>query len=138
MDSVYEGEKRMSKMTLDAAIIHAKELSESQLVCKDCREEHKQLAEWLEELKQYKNEKRNAQEMFKRLGYKKEKNSIYEQLIISYKKDDGPGFCRICFSKPDKTIVARYFDVNGEMYAQVVKVQEFKAIQQQMRELGWI
>lgn len=39
----------MSKMTLDAAIIHAKELSESQLVCKDCREEHKQLAGWLEE-----------------------------------------------------------------------------------------
>lgn len=49
MDSVYEGEKRMSKMTLDDAIIRAKELSESQSVCEDCREEHKQLAEWLEE-----------------------------------------------------------------------------------------
>lgn len=55
MDSVYEGEKRMSKMTLDDAIIHAKELSESQSVCEDCREEHKQLAEWLEELNEYKN-----------------------------------------------------------------------------------
>lgn len=33
-------------MTLDEAIIHAKKLSESQLVCKDCREEHKQLAEF--------------------------------------------------------------------------------------------
>lgn len=43
------------KMTLDEAIVHAKELSESQSVCEDCREEHKQLAEWLEELKQYKN-----------------------------------------------------------------------------------
>lgn len=126
------------KMTLDQAINHAKIVYENQCVGEDCREDHKQLVEWLEELKQYKNEKRNAQEMFKRLGYKKEKNSIYEQLIISYKKDDGPGFFRICFSKPDKTIVARYFDVNGEMYAQVVKVQEFKAIQQQMRELGWI
>ena len=92
----------------------------------------------MEELKQYKNEKRNAQEMFKQLGYKKEKDIINEQFIISYKKDDRPGFCRICFSKPDKTIVARYFDKNGEMYAQIVKVQEFKAIQQQMKELGWI
>lgn len=40
-------------MNLDEAIIHAKELSESQSVCEDCREEHKQLATWLEELKQY-------------------------------------------------------------------------------------
>lgn len=43
------------KMTLYEAIVHAKELSESQSLCEDCREEHKQLAEWLEELKQYKN-----------------------------------------------------------------------------------
>lgn len=43
------------KMTLDEAIIHAKELSEDQSICKDCREEHKQLATWLEELKQYKD-----------------------------------------------------------------------------------
>ena len=42
---------------LDEAIVHAKELSESQSVCEDCREEHKQLAEWLEELKQYREEK---------------------------------------------------------------------------------
>lgn len=41
-------------MTLDEAIVHAKELSENQSVCNDCREEHKQLAKWLEELKKYK------------------------------------------------------------------------------------
>lgn len=80
----------------------------------------------------------NAKEMFEELGYKKEKDIINEQFIISYKKDDCPGFYRICFSKPDKTIVARYFDENGEMYAQIVKVQEFKAINQQCRELGWL
>ncbi|WP_317413640.1 hypothetical protein [Holdemanella porci] len=44
-------------MTLDEAIIHAKELAENQSICKDCREEHKQLAAWSEELKQYKEEK---------------------------------------------------------------------------------
>lgn len=43
------------KMTLDEAIVHAKELSESQSVCVDCREEHKQLAEWLEQLRDYKS-----------------------------------------------------------------------------------
>lgn len=43
-------------MTLDEAIVHSKELFENQSVCEDCREEHKQLAEWLEELKQYKEQ----------------------------------------------------------------------------------
>lgn len=42
-------------MTLDEAIDHSKELSEDQSVCEDCREEHKQLAEWLEELNEYKS-----------------------------------------------------------------------------------
>lgn len=43
------------KMTLDEAIAHAKEVFENQYVCEDCREEHKQLAEWLEQLRDYKN-----------------------------------------------------------------------------------
>lgn len=42
-------------MTLDEAIAHVKELSESQSICKDCRESFKQLAEWLEELNEYKS-----------------------------------------------------------------------------------
>lgn len=36
-------------MTLDEAIQHCREKSN----CSKCGEEHKQLAEWLEELKQY-------------------------------------------------------------------------------------
>lgn len=65
-----EKEKKKMKMTLDEAIVHAKELSESQSVCEDCREEHKQLAEWLEELKQYKNKECeiSAREMFEKIG----------------------------------------------------------------------
>lgn len=42
-------------MTLDEAIVHAKLLSEDQSVCENCREEHKQLAAWLEELNEYKS-----------------------------------------------------------------------------------
>lgn len=57
------------KMTLDEAIVHAKELSESQSVCEDCREEHKQLADWLKELKQYKEEKKAINKQCKELGW---------------------------------------------------------------------
>lgn len=39
------------KMDLDEAISHAKEVAKGK--CDKCGEEHKQLAEWLEELKQY-------------------------------------------------------------------------------------
>lgn len=37
-------------LTLKEAINHAKEMSENQYVCEECQKEHKQLAEWLEEL----------------------------------------------------------------------------------------
>lgn len=43
-------------MTLDELIVRAKEASENQCMGDLCRENFKQLAEWLEELKQYKEE----------------------------------------------------------------------------------
>lgn len=42
-------------MTLDEAIKHAEEVSNSK--CNSCGEEHKQLAEWLKELKELKERK---------------------------------------------------------------------------------
>ena len=47
-------------MTLDELIARAKEASENQCMCNLCRENFKQLAEWLEELKHYKEEKRET------------------------------------------------------------------------------
>ncbi len=38
-------------MTLDFAIQHAREASERQDLCEECRTEHKQLADWLSELR---------------------------------------------------------------------------------------
>ena len=38
-------------MTLEEAIAHAKEMSENQYVCEECQKEHRQLADWMEELK---------------------------------------------------------------------------------------
>lgn len=40
-------------MTLQEAIKHAREVSESE--CEECKQEHEQLAEWLEELMNLKN-----------------------------------------------------------------------------------
>lgn len=42
------------KMTLDEAIIHAEEVADSR--CDECGREHNQLAEWLKELKAYKEQ----------------------------------------------------------------------------------
>lgn len=47
-------------MTLDDAIVHTKELSENQYMGDYDRENFKQLAAWLEELKQYKEEKQET------------------------------------------------------------------------------
>lgn len=44
-------------MTIDELIARAKEASKNQCLSDLCRENFKQLAEWLEELKQYKEEK---------------------------------------------------------------------------------
>ena len=68
-------------MTLDEAIVHAKELSEDQSVCEDCREEHKQLAEWLEELKQYKEEK---PEIKQETNYEHYKDEIVENCGFTF------------------------------------------------------
>ena len=44
-------------MTLDEAIKHAEEVAnDMELCCKECAEEHRQLAEWLKELKQYREQ----------------------------------------------------------------------------------
>jgi DNA-directed RNA polymerase alpha subunit len=46
------------KMTLDEAIEHAKEIANSQ--CNECGKQHKQLADWLEELKQYREQSKRG------------------------------------------------------------------------------
>ena len=132
MDSVYEGEKRMSKMTLDEAISHAKELSEDQCVCELCREEHKQLAGWLEELKQYKSKecKTSAREMFEALGYEFEKEYTSDGVNDTYRYDK-------CFH-----VDSIIFDLNGKNIIvskifHTISLNELQAIIQQCKELGW-
>ena len=113
-------------MTLDEAIIHAKELSENQSICEDCREEHKQLAEWLEQLKRNKDKECeiSSREMFEALGYEEQfKNSdIYRN------KKDGS---RIAFDNYEGGTI----DVVELSY---IPRELLKAINMRCQELGWI
>jgi len=43
-------------MTLDEAIVHAREVAASLGDCSECAKDHLQLAEWLEELKAYREQ----------------------------------------------------------------------------------
>ena len=49
---------KKNEMTLDEAIEHAKEIANSQ--CNECGKQHKQLADWLEELKQYREQSKRG------------------------------------------------------------------------------
>lgn len=73
------------KMTLDEAIAHAKEVFENQYVCEDCREEHKQLAEWLEQLRDYKSIFEEKQET----NYEHYKDEIIENCGFTFALVDG-------------------------------------------------
>lgn len=124
------------KMTLYEAIVHAKELSESQSLCEDCREEHKQLAEWLEELKQYKNKECeiSAREMFEELGFRKCDGVYREGETLLYEKTICDGrdvlYVRFLHGMVRVTELANYvYNIDGKL---------MKAIYKQMEELGWL
>ena len=46
-------------MTIDSAIAHSEEVAAT-TKCKECAEEHRQLAEWLKELKAYREREQKA------------------------------------------------------------------------------
>lgn len=121
-------------MTLDEAIAHAKELSESQSVCEDCREEHKQLAEWLEELKQYKEEnqpEKTAEEMFYDLGYDCIKSDLSIRYMANYEMAEDHKDIRFSLTR-------QQFYAQCDFDPKDVNMREFKAIQKQIKELGWL
>lgn len=117
-------------MTLDEAIIHAKKVYENQSVCEDCREEHKQLAKWLEELKKYKAKERkiSTREMFEKLGYGF--REIFYDDNSSYAYEYSCGGKRITFQDIDEKGIV----TNSVKY---ISSDELQAIIQQINELGW-
>lgn len=71
----------------------------------------------------------NAREMFKKLGYKYNKYRDRNQMI-EYRKEDSTS---VLF-----WIKERVFSVSEYCEPKDITVDEFKAIHQQLKELGWI
>lgn len=72
----------------------------------------------------------NAAEMFKKLGYKQ--SSCTEAYICYTKKD--------CFNKRvciEFLLTRRVFYAQWDKYTHDITMEEFEAIQQQIKELGW-
>lgn len=121
-------------MTLDEAIAIAKESSENQYMSDRGREDYRQLAAWLEELKQYKEEnqpEKTAEEMFYDLGYDCIKSDLSIRYIANYEMAEGH-------------IDIHFYLKTQQFYAQCdfdpkdINMREFKAIQKQIKELGWL
>ena len=76
----------------------------------------------------------NAKEMFEALGYKDETNNMTRG--ISYHNPSNLGIIRphkgIFFNRQSK-----YISIIGNV-AKTITIDEFKACEQQMKELGWI
>lgn len=78
-----------------------------------------------------------ARDMLEALGYKQTVNDCY---FIFYEKVEAERFhTRIVFGLKTRSFSASYW-INGHYSGEghYVKLDEFKAIEQQMRELGWI
>lgn len=71
----------------------------------------------------------NAREMFKKLGYKYNKYRDRNQMI-EYRKEDSTSV--LFWIKERKFSVSEYCEPKD------ITVDEFKAIQQQLNELGWL
>ena len=76
-------------MNLDEAIAHAKKVSENQRVRDKCREENKQLAAWLEELKQYKEENQPEKTVIKKEKPAREEIKLFSVEVALTPDTDG-------------------------------------------------
>lgn len=83
-------------MTLDEAILHAEE--KSQQLCGECAEEHKQLAEWLRELKA-------SRDTIKQLAFERDK-----QIPKKPKRSGKYGVCPNC-----SKLIERYEQKHGNI-----------------------
>lgn len=89
-----ETEKKANKMSIDEAILHARQIAKNNRrkiqhspdeykACKQCAEEHDQLADWLEELKAYRANEGMSENVYKmgyQFGYKKAIDEYTEYL----------------------------------------------------------
>lgn len=120
-------------MNLDEAIAKAKKASENQSLGERCRENLSQVAEWLEELKQYKDEnqpEKTAEEMFEDLGYECIKSDLSIRYMANYEMAEDHKDIRFSLKR-------QRFYAQCDFDPKDIDMREFKAIQKQIKELGW-
>lgn len=76
----------------------------------------------------------NGEEMFKKLGYEKQ---VYDDFIV-YVKGNYIMFHIIEFHLKNKIVQSHREDCEIGIVIKSLTVDELKAIQQQMKELGWL
>ena len=117
-------------MTLDEAIAIAKESSENQYMGDRGREDFKQLAAWLEELKQYKEEnqpEKMAEEMFEALDFWSRKRNDTEIVWTRKVRED---FI-------EKEIIFNLVVAKVAIEGGWLTKEEMRAVSKQCEELGW-
>lgn len=73
--------------------------------------------------------KETADEMFEKLGYYKD----FDDIVYGYRKEEGGDFFEIDFWLEDKEVSKNYYREAGN-----ITMQELKAINKKVEELGWI
>lgn len=122
-------------MTLDEAIAIAKKVSEDESADARGRKDYRQIAEWLEELKQYREKnqpEKTAEEMFKDLGYECIKSDLSIRYMANYEMAEDPNkYIRFSLTR-------QRFYAQQDLDPKDIDMREFKAIQKQIKELGWV
>lgn len=77
----------------------------------------------------------NAEQMFKELGYKQIRN---DSCLIKYEQFINGNCTQITFTLLLKKVIATYGYQTSGSYAHDIKSDEFRAIVQQEKELGWL
>ena len=77
----------------------------------------------------------NAEQMFKELGYKQVRN---DSCLIKYEQFINGNCIQITFTLLLKKVIATYGYQTSGLYAHDIKSDEFRAIVQQEKELGWL
>lgn len=110
-------------MNLDEAIAHAKKVSEKQNVCDKCREAHKQLAAWLEELKQYKEENQPEKTVIEKEKPQREEIKLFSiEVVLTPDAEDSMQMeTNIKGHKAEVQAFLELMDVNPEEYRSILK-----------------
>ena len=110
-------------MNLDETIVHAKELSEDQTRGELFRENQKQLAAWLEELKQYKEENQPGKTVIEKEKPAREEIKLFSiEVVLTPDTDDHMHLeTNICGHRAEVQAFLETMDADPEEYRSILK-----------------